>query len=872
MGLQIRRRSSYRVRVISTVIAVLALAAQPIYGFMSYQKAHALPVTTVAVTPNTLSIDGGYTKTASADTSSFTNLKLSFHYNADKLEAGEQLLYGWGAGQGSITSLSAITGISGNHEQGDVTNVALPAGADISNLTLNFSNNGVDGASDNVKVNNISLTGTPSTSPAVVPVPNAVTLVSRTTNSITLNFDITQDNAGSGLACFDTQADAATTLPDNEKSICLPVGWNSPITFSSVNSWIQVRENLLDGTNTAWQTFDVQPVTPPADVTGPAITVTNPSTSPVSDMHDLVLSGTVTDPSGVADLYVRANDAAVRPARVFTGTATLNGSDWTLTVPAGTFQDGHTIQLQVFARDTLHNQSEKDITFTVDNSAPAVPSDLNWVGTGNIGATNGFTNIQKGTLSWKDSDPAVDHYIYKFWTNIPGYYDGASNAWDTESTGNRNLIVNNSIGTNFYNEEGTYSFCVEAVDVSGNVSNCSDTYSVTYDATPPTAMINAPALTNSSNPLITGVASDTGSGVKSNWFEITDPNGKLFYVNGKSSFNLSEAKDNSAQKVPITVIDGAYRIRYVVTDKAGNRSDDPNYTNPTIKTMVIDRTVGTPTISPASGDIKGNQAFTITAGYAGDSVAVSDSNGTGVYSNGIYSLDTTDIKKGTNITVTVTESDAAGNRSSITTQYTVDNSAMSTPTVSGVIMGHDTNGQYWLTGSSANSANSQVSVMNNGTKFAGPVNVNADGSWTVLLGGLPKSTNYNFTVVIANTLGYSSSLTQTFTTSPLQTALVTPGVTQRLLRSFGTVATPVNTATNAAPTVTKGDNTGILGAQTTKKGINDTSVLSPSSQGWKILGFAWYWWLILIAAIVALWYWLAAVRRRHADEAAYLNK
>lgn len=134
--------------------------------------------------------------------------------------------------------------------------------------------------------------------------------------------------------------------------------------------------------------------------------------------------------------------------------------------------------------------------YTIDNTAPAVPTNLSWLDSNGNPATNGFTNVQKGTLSWQDSDPSVDHYLYKFWTNIPGYFDGMGNAWTTD---NPSYFTTSSTGasiwTNFDNYEGTYYFCVESVDAVGNTSICSDTYTVTYDKTAPAApSITAPTL------------------------------------------------------------------------------------------------------------------------------------------------------------------------------------------------------------------------------------------------------------------------------------------------------------------------------------------------------------------------------------------
>lgn len=130
----------------------------------------------------------------------------------------------------------------------------------------------------------------------------------------------------------------------------------------------------------------------------------------------------------------------------------------------------------------------------VDTVAPAVPNGLSWVDSSNNSAQNGFTNVQKGILSWGTTTPTdVDHYVYKFWTNISGYQDDASHPWSDSYS----YVVKTSDGghvpTDFADKQGTYYFCVEAVDKAGNNSGCSDTLAVTYDKTVPTATLSFPA-------------------------------------------------------------------------------------------------------------------------------------------------------------------------------------------------------------------------------------------------------------------------------------------------------------------------------------------------------------------------------------------
>ncbi len=174
---------------------------------------------------------------------------------------------------------------------------------------------------------------------------------------------------------------------------------------------------------------------------------------------------------------------------------------------------------QVRAVDAAGNKSAWTPVWsiTIDMTAPAVPSNLSWVGSNNQSAQNGFTNIQKGTLSWEDTTPSdVDHYVYRFWTNISGYYDGQENAWSTsDSQYITTTLTGGSIWTDFADKEGTYYFCIEAVDLAGNTSGCSNALAITYDKTAPAAPTNLAWTTSTGTAVANGGTTDDESGVAS---------------------------------------------------------------------------------------------------------------------------------------------------------------------------------------------------------------------------------------------------------------------------------------------------------------------------------------------------------------------
>lgn len=158
-------------------------------------------------------------------------------------------------------------------------------------------------------------------------------------------------------------------------------------------------------------------------------------------------------------------------------TATLEDGTYVLSAQ---FQDGHIAWGQALR------------TFTVNNAPPAVPTNLSWTPEGGSAVTSGsITSTQKGTLSWLNSDTSVDRYKYYFWTDIPGYFEDQANAWTTEGpTYITKSPIGGAIWTDFYSQQGTYFFCVKAVNISGNSSDCSETFSITYDTTIPNPPAN----------------------------------------------------------------------------------------------------------------------------------------------------------------------------------------------------------------------------------------------------------------------------------------------------------------------------------------------------------------------------------------------
>ena len=408
----------------------------------------------------------------------------------------------------------------------------------------------------------------------------------------------------------------------------------------------------------------------------------------------------------------------------------------------------------------------------------------------------------------------------------------------------------------------------EFKDMAGNIGSA-HVYIDWLDNTAPTAKIDAPVLTNEKDPRISGVAADSQSGVKSHWFEIKAPNGTLYYVSGKDNFNLSEAKDNSDEKKPIVITDGDYRIRYVVTDKAGNRSDDPNYTNPTYHTTKIDTVAPSkPVINPHGGSIKGTQKFTISSPDNDTKVSADSNEGTLINnSDGTWSLDTTEMNRNTEVKITATATDAAGNTSSTTATYIVKNDA---PVLT-VNDAKTTSAESVVSGTvSPVTDKTNVVVVFGGVEH--PADIDLNGNWTVTLDvrNLRAGSTYGYAVIANDGYNNTSKFTGSLTVARVVSGNSFNEIGSR--RGVNLVADPTSSNnsldanrvtdrsvalnTDDEETDTLGDSTANAAGGEDVKGAADEKAQS---------GLAWYWWALIVAAVAAIWWWIAAARKRNQD-------
>lgn len=258
----------------------------------------------------------------------------------------------------------------------------------------------------------------------------------------------------------------------------------------------------------------------------------------------------------------------------FDTTNTQNQALW------DSLSDGVHKFIAVFEDNAGNVTTSESNSFIIDRTAPAAPSKLEWrTSTGAYVPSGGATNNANGVASWNASSEAGVTYVYAYWNNIAGNQWKENNLYEVPN-------LNQLLRAGEFNQgEGVHYMQVFAVDAAGNRSAGSNIVAIEYDTTSPTAEITTPETNGqvvSGVVNIIGTMTDGSTGM--HWFEIKGPNGYEVTTGVEGRNNASSwtyAWDTSG-------LNGEYTIRYVATDRAGNRSDDPNLTNHITRTVVVD--------------------------------------------------------------------------------------------------------------------------------------------------------------------------------------------------------------------------------------------------------------------------------------------
>lgn len=329
--------------------------------------------------------------------------------------------------------------------------------------------------------------------------------------------------------------------------------------------------------------------------------------------------------------------------------------------------------VDLFGRPRSNTSSVKNVT--VDTAKPTLKLNL-----------NRKTYATPGDVVGAVQNPELEAFDTNFDRIVLYRADGTptGNVWaDAYDGKNRRAQVG-------FLKEGAY-YAV-AFDKAGNQS---EEFHFTVDKTAPVASINvqSPAGTGDlhrDTVHVTGVVDSTELNMKSHWFEITNPDGSLSYSLDFTTSKLTYSFDLDTSKG-----DGQYKIRYVATDKAGNRNDDPNYSDPTIRTITVDNTAPEININSFVGDKTLGIFSELSLGYYDiNKVAYAQFNDGKIHDFGDAVWSNTDAVWANRSWTGVTEGlnkvdlyDVAGNKSSFT--FTIDADAPATPIIGGFTQNDD---------------------------------------------------------------------------------------------------------------------------------------------------------------------------------------
>jgi fibronectin type 3 domain-containing protein len=371
---------------------------------------------------------------------------------------------------------------------------------------------------------------------------------------------------------------ATVTVPDTEKPTAPQSLRATAVSSSKVDLTWQASGDDVGVTG-----YDVYREGTLLESIGPATAYSDTTVTPGSysyEVHARDAAGNVSDASNAASVTVDPPDTE-KPTAPGNLTATAHGAskidlgwlastdnvgvtgydiyrDDTLLAsigPATSYSDnsvvpGVTYSYHVIALDAAANASDPSNTASamvnpVDNQKPTAP--------GNLAATLNGTN--RVDLSWQPSSDNVGVTGY----NV--YRDGT--------------IITTTDGTTSYTDgpldAGTYQYEVRALDAAGNLSNPSNTATVTVpDTQKPTAPQNLTATANGS------------SQVDLSWQAATDNVGVTGYRVFRGTTQIATLGPSATSYSDTGLSSGTYQYTVNAVDAAGNVSDASNTASATL--------------------------------------------------------------------------------------------------------------------------------------------------------------------------------------------------------------------------------------------------------------------------------------------------
>lgn len=530
----------------------------------------------------------------------------------------------------------------------------------------------------------------------------------------------------------------------------------------------------------------------------------------------------------------------------------LNGTVTTVSNIVATEQavtglsDGY-IFWQVRAKDSAGNYSlwsdiwgyQIDGTYPVINFTGTTPTaDAYIKGVVGIQAVITDTNIGPYNLRIEDGAPAPLS-LGLFYVFAPT--SGATNtySWDTKS-GAKAV------------SDGVHKLVATTTDKAGNKSTI--TRNVTVDNTKPVVTIVNP-LVASINPSVIQIDATDNIGLKTVTANIYNASNTVLIDPCSATASPTATTSYTLNCAISGLADGVYTIRMNAADMAGNIASTLT------RQFTIDNTAPVVTINPITTTTDNTPTITGTVDDSDATVTVTVDGIDYIAANtaGVWAVTLATIADGT-YTVQVTAEDTAGNVTSPAEEASllVDTTA---PVV--VIVSQTTAGNQPTISGTVNDLAATLSVTFNGDTYTVTNNV---GSWSFTAPTALANGTYVFSITATDTEG--NFFTQN---ANVVVAVVTP--------EAATLATPAGTvATTTTPTT---DTTGVLGETDDNTDViaqNQTSTdegkadvagetdEKTNKDSSSIFGIAWYWWLLILAALgVAGWWIIGAIRKRNAD-------
>lgn len=175
----------------------------------------------ISVSSQNLSITSESIQYSDIDATNYEHLVLSFHYNAEKLEAGDALHYGWktSSEEGLLGTIDGRTEsvddpMSDTDETGDIVLLALPDTLANAKFQLFFQNTGtISGTNDQVDISLIQVGGDSDITPPTIPIASPLPGNYNTAKAVTL---ASSDNLSEHVSIYYT-TDGST--PDKKSQL-----------------------------------------------------------------------------------------------------------------------------------------------------------------------------------------------------------------------------------------------------------------------------------------------------------------------------------------------------------------------------------------------------------------------------------------------------------------------------------------------------------------------------------------------------------------------------------------------------------------------------------------------------------------------------